>query len=111
MMCHSNGKLTRLGITSKPPENAPSDHALQDKAQFGSDPGVRIHRPVKRQQNTRGTEALGHIHYVTVYKMSFFPRTIQRWNELPSTIADIQKIEAFKTALHASIAVQPPTTA
>ena len=44
---------------------------------------------------------------VTVYKMSFFPRTIQEWNKLQSTITDIQKIDAFKTALHASIAVQP----
>ena len=48
---------------------------------------------------------------VTVYKMTFFPRTIQDWNKLPSTITDIQEIEAFKTALHASIAVQPPSTA
>ena len=48
---------------------------------------------------------------VTVYMMSFFPMTIQEWNKLPSTISDIQKIGAFKTALHASIAVQPPSTA
>ena len=48
---------------------------------------------------------------VTVYKMSFFPRTIQDWNKLPSSITDMQDIEAFKTALHARIAVQPPSTA
>ena len=61
---------------------------------------------------TRGTQRLFVLYTnVTVYKMSFFPRTIQEWNKLPSTITDILKIEAFKTALHASIAVQPPSTA
>ena len=48
---------------------------------------------------------------VTVYKMSFFPSTIQDWNKLPSSITDMQDFEAFKTALHARIAVQPPSTA
>ena len=61
---------------------------------------------------TRGAQRL-FVPYtnITVYKMSFFPRTIQEWNKLPSTITAIQRIEAFKTALHASIAVQPPSTA
>ena len=36
---------------------------------------------------------------VTVYKMSFFPRTIQDWNKLPSSITDMQDIEA----LHATV--------
>ena len=48
---------------------------------------------------------------VTVYNMSFFPRTIQDWNKLPPFITDMQDIEAFKTALHAMMAVQPPSTA
>ena len=61
---------------------------------------------------TRGAQRL-FVPYtnVTVYKMLFSPRTIQEWNKLPSTITDIQKFEALKTALHASIAVQPPSTA
>ena len=45
---------------------------------------------------------------MTVYKKSFFPRTIQDWNKLPSSVTDMQDIKAFKTALHARIAVQPP---
>ena len=51
-----------LGITSRPPEDAPSNHALQDEAQLGRNPGVRINRPVKRQQITRVTEAFRPIH-------------------------------------------------
>ena len=42
---------------------------------------------------------------VTVYKMSFFPRTIQDWNKLPSTTTNVQTIKAFKAALHTSVAV------
>ena len=34
---------------------------------------------------------------VTVCKMSFFPRTIQDWNKLPSSITGMQDIEALKT--------------
>ena len=37
--------------------------------------------------------------------------SIQDWNKLPSSITGMQDIEAFKTALHARIAVQPPSTA
>ena len=61
---------------------------------------------------TRGSQRL-FVPYtsVTVYKMSLFPRTIQDWNKLPSSITDMQDIESFKTALHARIAVQPPSTA
>ena len=61
---------------------------------------------------TRGSQRL-FVPYtnVTVYKMVFFSRTIQDWNKLSSTIKDIQDMEAFKNAPHASIAVQPPSTA
>ena len=61
---------------------------------------------------TRGSQRL-FVPYnsVPVYKISFFPRTIQESNKVPSSITDMQDIEAFKTALHARIAVQPPSTA
>ena len=63
-------------------------------------------------RRTRGSHRLS-VPYtsMTVYKMLFFPRTIRDWNKLPSSITDMQDIEAFKTALHARIAVQPPSTA
>ena len=32
-MCQSNGKLTRLRNTSRPPEDATFNHALQDQTQ------------------------------------------------------------------------------
>ena len=65
-----------------------------------------------KDSRTRGSQRL-FVPYtsVTVYNMSFFPRTIQDWNKLPSSITDMQDIEAFKTALHARKAVQPPSTA
>ena len=65
-----------------------------------------------KDSRTRGSQRL-FVPYtsVTMYKMSFFPRTIQDWNKLPSSITDMQDIEAFKTALHDRIAVQPPSTA
>ena len=51
---------------------------------------------------------------VTVYKMSFFPRTIQDWNKLASSITDMQDIKAFKIGnlpFMPRIAAQPPSTA
>ena len=61
---------------------------------------------------TRGSQLpFGPYTSLTVYNMLFFPRTIQDWNNLPSSITDMQDIKAFKTALHARIAVQPLSTA
>jgi len=63
-------------------------------------------------RRTRGTQRL-FVPYtrVTIYKQSFFPRTIQDWNRLPSSTTDISDIEAFKTALRSSVSVQPlPST-
>ena len=34
-----------------------------------------------------------------VYKYSFYPRTIQEWNKLPTVITDHPTIEGFKVAL------------
>ena len=48
---------------------------------------------------------------VTVYKISFFLRSIQDWNKLPPITTDVQTIEDFKTALHTSVAVQSSSTA
>ena len=71
---------------------------------------VDTHRLVKRQQNARVSEAFRHIlHRDSVFII--FHRTIHDWNKLPSSITDMQDTEAFKTALHAMIAVQPLSTA
>jgi hypothetical protein len=48
---------------------------------------------------------------ITVYKQSFFPRTIQDWNRLPTKTTDISDIEAFKAALHVSVAAPPQSSA
>jgi hypothetical protein len=45
---------------------------------------------------------------VTLYKQSFFLGTIQDWNRLPTKTMDI---EAFKAALHASVAAPPLSSA
>ena len=59
-------------------------------------------------RRTRGTQRLFvPFTRVAIYKQSFFPRTIQDWNQLPSSTIDISDIEAFKTALSSSLTVQP----
>ena len=54
-------------------------------------------------RRTRGSQRL-FVPYTraTVYKTSFFPRTIQDWNKLPATTTEINTIEAFIAALHAA---------
>ena len=63
-------------------------------------------------KRTRGTNRLFvPFTKVTLYQTSFFPRSIQDWNHLPTAITEIQTLEAFKTALHARIAAPPPSLA
>ena len=58
-------------------------------------------------RRTRGSQRL-YVPFtnVMVYKQSFFPRTIQDWNRLPTNITDSKNTETFKAALHASAAAQ-----
>ncbi|MCG7876680.1 MAG: reverse transcriptase domain-containing protein [Candidatus Thiodiazotropha endolucinida] len=59
-------------------------------------------------RRTRGSQRLFQpFTNVTVYKLSFFPRTIQDWNKLPTSTTDLSDIEDFKAALHASVAATP----
>ena len=63
-------------------------------------------------RRTRGTQRLFQpFAKIMVYKQSFFPRTIQDWNKLPSSTTDISDIEAFKTALHTEVAAPPLSSA
>ena len=39
--------------------------------------------------------------YIYIYKYSFFPRSVEEWNELPQTIIEAANTEAFKLALRA----------
>ena len=100
-MYHSNGKLTRLGITSRPLEDTPSSRAHQEIAQSGRDPEGREHRPVKRRQNTRVIEALLPVHQY---------HSVQTGINCHPQLQNIQKIWVFKTALQASVVVQPQST-
>ena len=36
---------------------------------------------------------------VSVYKYSFFPRTIQEWNTLPTSVTDANTLEEFRAGL------------
>ena len=36
---------------------------------------------------------------VSVYKYSFFPRTIQEWNTLPTSVTDADTLEEFRAGL------------
>ena len=38
---------------------------------------------------------------IYIYKYSFFPRSVEEWNELPQTIIEAANTEAFKLALRA----------
>ena len=38
---------------------------------------------------------------IYIYKYSFFPRSVEEWNELPETIIEAANTEAFKLALRA----------
>ena len=49
---------------------------------------------------TRGAYRLYQIPAVqSVYKYSFFPRTIQDWNSLPTYVTDCTSLEEFKAAM------------
>ena len=49
---------------------------------------------------TRGAYRLYQIPAVqSVYKFSFFPRTIQDWNSLPTYVTDCTSLEEFKAAM------------
>ncbi|KAH3846395.1 hypothetical protein DPMN_088696 [Dreissena polymorpha] len=46
----------------------------------------------------------------TVYNNSFYPRTINQWNQLPTLVTDSTCLEGFKTAL-AQLRASPSRTA
>ena len=47
-------------------------------------------------------------HYTNIaaYKQSFFPRTIQEWNRLPTAVTNATKLEEFKVSLLLEMALQ-----
>ena len=52
--------------------------------------------------HTRANHCFKFQHYQSktdVYRNSFFPRTVPEWNNLPSTIAESDKIDSFKYKL------------
>ena len=57
---------------------------------------------------TRGANRLIQHHTnIAAYKQSFFPRTIQEWNRLPTAVANgATKLEEFKASLLSEMALQ-----
>jgi hypothetical protein len=93
------------------PQNIETDHALQDNPQLSGHPEAA---PIVKasDRRTRGANRLFLPHIkVTVYKQSFFPRTIYDWTRLPTKTTDISDISAFKASLHASVAAPPLSSA
>ena len=50
-------------------------------------------------RRTRGQQRLYQPATVSIYKNSFFPRTIQDWNRLPAQVTNSQSIEEFRVGL------------
>ena len=61
-------------------------------------------------RRTRGAHRL-HLPFTSVkaYKLSFYPRTIQDLNVLPTAITNITELKDFKAALHSMATVPQPT--
>jgi hypothetical protein len=59
-------------------------------------PSAQYMKPNLR--NTRGHHLKFHEQHATkeVYKYSFFPRTIQEWNQLPADVVNSRNVKAFK---------------
>ncbi|XP_071153385.1 uncharacterized protein [Mytilus edulis] len=64
----------------------------------------------KSDTRTRGANRLRQIYTKTeVYRQSFFPRTIQNWNQLPTTVTNSSTLDDFKASLHAAAALRTTT--
>ncbi|VDI43501.1 Hypothetical predicted protein [Mytilus galloprovincialis] len=64
----------------------------------------------KSYTRTRGANRLRQIYTITeVYRQSFFPRTIQNWNQLPTTVTNSTTLDDFKASLQAAAALRTTT--